>query len=348
MKNFTVSAGYAKGVLDYAALRGANKQALLALAQIDENLFDDADNRIPMERYRALILGAKEQCAAPAFALEFCDHMKFEDLSVVGLICQSAPTMGEVLEQLSRYSKLVAEVDLGLDGDRFSVEPNEAGLWIVDNRIGPADFPELAEMTFASFICEFRRHFGNTPFALRLQVCHAAPSYAADYQRILNVPVEFGAVRNAMQIDPNWLSVKVEPANPYLFSVLVERGEALLSELDNSNKLTTKIEKLILPILHTGEINMEHVAKQMGQSRQTLYRKLKVEGTTFEALLDHIRHKMALHYLDGKKVSVNEVAFLVGFSDPSSFSRAFKRWTGDSPGRVRALEFRETIKPNTT
>ena len=76
---------------------------------------------------------------------------------------------------------------------------------------------------------------------------------------------------------------------------------------------------------------MDEVARRLGLSRPTLYRKLKDEGISYETLLDELRHRMALHYLNGKKVSVNQASYLVGFSDPSAFSRAFKRWTGASP-----------------
>ena len=68
---------------------------------------------------------------------------------------------------------------------------------------------------------------------------------------------------------------------------------------------------------------------------QTLFRKLKAKGVTFEKVLDDLRHKLALDYLNGKKVSVHETAYLVGFSDPAAFSRAFKRWTGSSPRTMR-------------
>jgi AraC-like DNA-binding protein len=92
-----------------------------------------------------------------------------------------------------------------------------------------------------------------------------------------------------------------------------------------------------MPILHTGEVSMDTIAGKMALSRQTLLRKLKAEGTTFEKLLDELRHKMALHYLSGKKTSVNETAYLVGFSESAAFSRAFKRWTGSSPRAVKRL-----------
>ena len=80
---------------------------------------------------------------------------------------------------------------------------------------------------------------------------------------------------------------------------------------------------------------METIAQRMGISRQTLFRRLKAEGVTFEKILDELRHRLALHYLSGKKASVNETGYLVGFSDPAAFSRAFKRWTGRSPSELR-------------
>jgi len=79
------------------------------------------------------------------------------------------------------------------------------------------------------------------------------------------------------------------------------------------------------------DASIDTIAVKSGLSRQTLFRKLNAEGVTFEKVLDELRHKLALHYLNGKKVSVNQTAYLVGFSHPAAFSRAFKRWTGSSP-----------------
>ena len=82
---------------------------------------------------------------------------------------------------------------------------------------------------------------------------------------------------------------------------------------------------------------MDTIARKLGLSRQTLFRKLKAEGVTFEQVMDELRQKLALHFLNRKKVSVNQTAYLVGFSEPAAFSRAFKRWTGSSP-RVARLK----------
>jgi AraC-like DNA-binding protein len=119
----------------------------------------------------------------------------------------------------------------------------------------------------------------------------------------------------------------------YVFGVLSERAEALMKSLQSSKTTRGQVESLLIPDLHKGDPSVEKIAERMATSRQTLYRRLKAEGITFEKLLDELRHKMALHYLNGKRVSVHETAYLVGFSEPSAFSRAFKRWTGTSPGK---------------
>ena len=84
-------------------------------------------------------------------------------------------------------------------------------------------------------------------------------------------------------------------------------------------------------VLHNGEATVDAVAGKLGLSRYTLFRRLKAEGVTFQQVLDELRHRTALHYLSEEKVSVKRTARLVGFSDPTAFSRAFKRWTGRTP-----------------
>jgi len=86
-----------------------------------------------------------------------------------------------------------------------------------------------------------------------------------------------------------------------------------------------------MPMLRSGQASMDAIANELGLSRPTLSRKLKVEGVTFEGVLDELRHKLALHYLSGNERSISQTAGLVGYSDPAAFSRAFKRWTGVSP-----------------
>ena len=139
---------------------------------------------------------------------------------------------------------------------------------------------------------------------------------------------------NALSLDEGFLKVSLPRANPHLSQVLTARAEELLTSLENSKTFRGKVEKLLAANLQNGATSVDGIARRLGVSRQTLFRRLKAEGVTFEGVLDELRHTTALKYLEDRKLSVNETAYLVGFSDRATFSRAFKRWTGHSPGAV--------------
>ena len=179
-------------------------------------------------------------------------------------------------------------------------------------------------------------YFGGSSFVKAVHFTHAAPGYAAEYERIFKAPVVFSSDRNAVLIDEGFMSVEFASSNRYVFGVLTQRADSLLESLENSKTVCGRVESALLPILHTGKGNMERVSRELGLSRKTLYRRLKAEGLSFGKLFDDLRCRMALDYLGGGKVSVTETAYLLGFSDQSAFSRAFRRWTGTSPRDVKA------------
>jgi AraC-like DNA-binding protein len=131
------------------------------------------------------------------------------------------------------------------------------------------------------------------------------------------------------------MALKPPSASRPVHDVLKAHAEALLEKLERAKSMRGRVESLLAPLLPTGDATMEAIAKQLGLSRQSLFRKLRAEGVTFEEVLDGLRHTLALRYLNGEALSVKETAFRLGFSEPASFSRAFKRWTGTSPLAVR-------------
>ncbi len=333
----TVAAGYFKGLLDFAVSKQANQTALLERAKISLHDVLDPDNRIPIENYKLLMRAGIELTNDPALALHYGEEVAFSDLSVVGLIADASETIFHAFMEVNRYNGLVVQVEGVGTGPRFQLLREGDQTWVVDNRTNPNNFPELTESGWARMVCGTRKFIpAGKVFIKEVHVTHAKPNHRAEYDRILKVPTTFDSTRNALLIDETWMFNKVARTTRYAFGVLSERAQALLESLENANGLKARVESLLIPALHTGEQSVERVALELGLSRPTLYRKLKAEGTTFEKLLDDLRHKMALHYLNGTKVSVNEIAYLVGFSDPSAFSRAFKRWTGTSPRAARA------------
>lgn len=334
MRELTVSAGIARGLIAYAAANGADPRALTERAEIDPVDLQDQDARIPFETYVTLMRAAQGMCDDPALSLHYGETVDMSEVSIVGLIMNAAETMLDAFIQLQRYGRLALEVEGVSADERFQVAQRGDQLWIVDTRANPNEFPELTEGAFARLVCGPRR-FLPRPHVLEVHVTHAAPAYRAEYERIFQCPVTFASHWNALRMDPSVATWRVSQQPRYVFGVLTERGDALLQNLDDSKTTRGRVERLLLPILHTGGARAETIATALGFSRQTLFRRLKAEGVTYAQVLDDLRHRMALHYLSGRKVSVNETAYLVGFSDPASFSRAFKRWTGTSPRTVR-------------
>lgn len=335
MAEATVAAGFANALIEFAALMGADADALRAATGIAPETLADFDARVPLDHYQILVRTAVRMTGDPAFPLKYGADTDFREFSVVGLIAHASATMAEALAQMNRYSRLVIEVDGVAEGPRFANVMRDGGLWLDDLRANPNDFPELTESTWSRFIVGSRRNFPDHVFALEAHVTHAAPAHRAAYEEIWRVPVRFGAERNAIRMNPIWPTLRINTENRYAFGVLTERAEALLDALRTSDSVKSAVEKRLLAILHTGEASIATIAPAMGMSRQTLYRRLRTEGVTFESVLDDLRRRMALDYLGARRVSVNETAYLVGFSDPAAFSRAFKRWTGRNPREAR-------------
>lgn len=333
----TVAASFARALMELAVSKGAGRERLLARSGIDAADLEDQDNRVALAKYVTLMRAGKELSGDPALALHFGEAYEISELSIVALIGQACETMAEAMSQLERFGRLIIDVEVDDPQGRRLVFSRENGqVWLVDTRKNPNQFPELTESSFARMASASRRALGALPVVQEVHVTHAEPSYAAEYDRVFGVPVIFESTRNALLMsDDSFLTLKTPNPSRYVFGILSERAQALLKSLEDPKTTRGRVESLLMPILHTGEASMNAVAARMALSRPTLFRKLKAEGTNFEKVLDELRHRMALNYLDGKKVSVNETAYLVGFSEPAAFSRAFKRWTGSSPRVMR-------------
>ncbi|MFC3079091.1 AraC family transcriptional regulator [Phenylobacterium terrae] len=330
----TVGAGFARGLLEFAVSKGAGRDELMARAGLSPDDLAAQDGRVPWTRYVALMRAGKALTGDPALALHYGEAVEISQVSIVGLIGRAADTVMDSFATLNRFVRLIVETENEGPGERFQLRRDRAGLWMVDTRKDADAFPELTESWLAQMICGPRR-YDPRKWVKAAHVTHAAPAHAAEYEKVLGVPVTFGSDRNAMLIEEASLDAPVAYLPKYVKGVLTGHADALLRELEASKTTRGRVEALLKPMLHSGQASMDLVAGQLGLSRQTLFRRLKAEGVTFEQVLDELRCRLARDYLTGRRLSVNETAYLLGFSDPAAFSRAFKRWTGESPSAAR-------------
>ncbi|HEX7530970.1 MAG TPA: AraC family transcriptional regulator ligand-binding domain-containing protein [Pyrinomonadaceae bacterium] len=344
----TIAAGYPKAFLDFAISRGADRRTLIERSQIHLGDLNNQDNRIPLANYMALLKAGIELCNEPALSLLFGEAVKLQDISIVGLIGVAFDNVESVRRQVNRYAALTLDADDGGTADTIEFVRENGDVWMKFTGDIYVDNPLLTESGFARNVCGARAlsasmpNFANVTFPEAIRFTHAEPSYRAEYDRIFGVPLFFDSHMNGLLVDEALLNMKLPRTNPYLSEIMSARAEELLKSLEMSKTTRGRVENLLIPILHTGEASMDMIAVKLGLSRQTLFRKLKAEGITFEKVLDELRHKLALHYLNEKKVPVNQTAYLVGFSEPAAFSRAFKRWTGSSPRMARLNQTEQT------
>ena len=343
MPDGSVAAGLAASLADYAGQRGADRSRLLSDAGLPPDAGTDPDARLPLAGYLTLIRSACAQTADPALALRWGADVGMSDVSIVGLIMEASATMGEALNQLQRYDRLAVCEGGRAATPRFELSAGEEGLFIVDTTPPGAHVPELTEIAFARLTCGPRR-FLPRPHILGVEVRHSRPAHADVYDAVFQCPVRFDAGRNALRVHRDVAGWPVARNPRYVFGVLTERAEALLDAVDTPGTLRSRLEHWMAGRLHTGALGAEAAARSVGMSRATLFRRLRAEGVTYADILCGLRRRVAELYLRAGRTSVSETAYLTGFSDAAAFSRAFKRWTGQTPAEFRrdAQRTRET------
>jgi AraC-like DNA-binding protein len=329
MPEQTIAAGVVRALAELAISKGADVSVLYKVADLTPNDLVQVDARIPLARYEALMHAGQRLCHDPALALHFGEAFDLAEISIAGAIDPPTQFLADNLALLNRYAPLA--VDVGGPSERFVLSRRRGHVFIIDQRPNPNAFPELTESTFARMVCMARRHQPGLRFLREVHVTHRAPPYRAEYDRVFQTPIVFESDCNALLTDSEWLTRKVTPAARYVADVLNAHADSLLEELGRSKTMRGRVEAALLPLLSQGDARIDVVARAMGLSRQTLFRRLRAEGVTFEQVLDELRCSLAITYVADEKTPVSEIARRLGFADATALSRAFKRWTGASP-----------------
>lgn len=329
----SVAAGVFDALFEFAVERGADRRALVEATGVEPGK-SAPDDRLPYNLYPSLFRAARRLTGDGALALHFGEMVDMSKFSVVGLLGPPPGSPAQVIDYFNHFSRLLVDPP-GSSSDRLRLGQTGSGLWLVDARPDPNAFPELTESTFARMVCTARRMGVQAPIT-ELHVTHKRPDHYVEYERIFRVPLRFGAGWNAVRLSQELL--RLLPAGvpqTYAQHLAAGHAEALLGRLDEQGTFGGRVAAAIEQALVNGAVAVEDVASAMRMSRQTLYRRLKREGLTYEKLYDEIRCERALADIEAGR-SVADIAYRLGFSDRTAFSRAFRRWTGRSPTASRS------------
>ena len=331
MKGATVLTVSSRALVDACDAMGLDTAALLAAVQLTRAEVTDPDGRIPVEKMTALWREAYARTGDPDLALHAAEALPFGAYAVIDFLARTSATVGNALERISRYFPLinsVVELPIAITDDHVRVD-------MIDRR-GPGKLPRAyAEYALAAVVLRTRIAVGIAFPLLGVDFAYEAPADQREHVRIFGCPVRFGATRTGFALARATWDTAVERGDSGLATVLERHAQMLIAKLPRASDAIERVRAAIQDELKGGDPSLDHVAKKLGTSRRSLQRHLADENLTYAAVLDAARSTMARAYLAQRGLSIAEVAYLLGFSEQSSFTRAFRRWTGTSPAEFR-------------
>jgi AraC-like DNA-binding protein len=313
-----------------AGARGIPTADLLEAAGLTLEFLEDPDARIPGPTVLTLWNALRERSADPALQLAAPIALPFGAYRIIDYLVSASATVGEGMRRFVRFFGLIADdVTLGIeldDGDHC------LSLAMADGRPVP---PVYVDYIFAAVVSRIRLRMRSALQVRRVELRQPEPPASAPYGAVFRAPVCFGAATDRLCFSASEWASPAENADAALVRLLEDHARILAQRLPvAASGFRAEVQKTIAAAPPEGG-SAEYVARALNVSVRTLQRKLVASGATFREVSETVRGELAQGYLADRRVSIAEVAFLLGFSDQSSFNRAFRRWTGESPGRWR-------------
>lgn len=278
--------------------------------------------RVPITQVNAVWQAAVAESGDPAIGVRTAMALETGDYGVLEYAARASATLREGFERVGRYQKLL--------NDRAAVEFHDQGdvttMVYLPTRV-PAAY---VEFVLASWVT-FGRVLPAGPLPITaVHLTHAPPNDTSIHRAVFGSVIKWEAKTAQLRLD-RVAFTRPLAADPALVAVLDRHAAALMEELARSHTWSAKVVGFIEAHLRDGAPRLADAAAALGVAERTLRRRLDDEGHTFSGLLDATRHRVSLSLVEDAALSLGEVAFLLGFSEPSAFHRAFRRWTGQSP-----------------
>jgi AraC-like DNA-binding protein len=270
---------------------------------------------------------AEEWSGDADIGLHFAGAMSLEEMGILGYLGRASVTFGEACARVVRFLQLFkdgGEVQFTLKGSTAS---------LIDAPVkGKPPWPRaLAEAVLGLWWIAPRQLDAENCRARRVRFQHAAPKNTTEHERLFGCTPEFAAPANELVFGPEVWELRFPTADPLLAQYLERAALDEMSRLAAADPFLERLERTLVELLPSGAFGADRVARTVGVSGRTLHRRLLERGLTYHRVIDGVRRRIAVPLLESNQHNVTEVAFLVGFSDPSGFRRAFRRWTGHAP-----------------
>lgn len=323
----TASTTCAAKIFGHAVARGLDPRALLTVADLVPELLAAREARMPVARVVALWEHVMRALDDPSVPLRVAESTTVEDHGVMGLAVLTSASGEDALARAVRYGRLFTEA--GTWQTRASGEEVVIA-WVSD--MPPSLGGRVAsECAVGEFVHAVRLVTGQPFTPARVSFAHAAPRDTTAHDRFFGGEIRWSAATTSFRVPRAVLGLARGSVNPAIGEFILDHAERLLARASGEATLEQRVRAAVALELAAGPVGVAAVARRIGQSERTLRRHLEREGRSFRALVDDVRRERARELIEERRLSLKEITFLLGFSEPSAFSRAFKRWTGVAP-----------------
>jgi AraC-like DNA-binding protein len=307
---------------------GCDGSALLAEAGFDLSHLGGPDARCPLSKTGTLWRVALEATGDEAFGVKLASYFTHTAFHALGYGLSASSSLKEAFERVQHYSHVVSDAV----GYRFYRCGAEYHFYIEPRTEVPI---ESIDALVGTHLRMCRSLIGREFSPLSVELRRPRPTVIDDFERLWRAPLRFNADHNRLRFDTTSIERVLDSGNPELARLSDAVSARYLARIERHN-MEARVRTVLAQRLQHSEPTQEQVAEILNVSARTLQRKLGDSGTTFKKIVDETRHAQALAHFSMPQMSVNEVAHLLGFSCTSSFTRAFRRWTGLSPSQWRA------------
>ena len=310
-------------------------------AGIDPDSLDEMTSRLSRPAVQALWARVAESVTDPCFGLRAGGLWHPSYMHALGYAWLSSATLIEALDRLARYSKILNK-DLTIN---LLEEDGQLKVSVLSKPGSLArDDYWYADLDMSTLLAMCRANYGDRFNPLAVYFRHSEPACAGDFFKLFRCPVYFEAECDCMVLSSEAANQRLSGSNPLMLQVHDQEMIRYLARLDK-NDIVQRVKNSVLELLPDGGISDSRVAQALSMSDRSLQRKLKNEGTTFKSILTEVRKEMAQKYIQDRQLTLTEISFLLGFSEMSAFSRAFKQWTGVSPANQRRTTLSKEERP---
>jgi len=318
-------------ILHAARRQGADSAELCRRVGVDPVWLTDPDGRVPLSAVQSLWREAVDVTGDPFLSLKMGESINPVSVGVLAYVMMHCPTLRHSLQKLCQYQDIVCE------GVRTEFVENQSLAELVLTITSPAIIysEHVLNSEISVYLSAFRALTGESLKAEEIRFAYPEPADTREHERVFApARLVFDSPQTVLVFGAHWLDTPIMNASPGLFQFFEQHATTLLDTL-RSPTLPVRVKQEVVRLLKGEEPTLPAVADRLAMGVRTLQLRLKEAGVTYQQLLDEVRRDLAVQHLRDPHLSTIDIAYLLGFSEPSVFYRSFKRWTGATPKEFR-------------